>query len=513
MRLLLLAAAAAITNALDVQDVAYAVITSSPVAKDRLPPLEDAWITPARARGVTVLVVSDACDDRNCVAVACEASQAGVPCKSGRAFVELRRRTTAKWLARVMDDTFVDVDALAWHLAVYDETKPYYVGDMAIAYADQEERFRFAWGGAGWALSEPAAELTEQLLDFYFYLVETTGCPAQTCNANMSWPAHYHSGGRGLRLNNAYADDVVFGLFMSALNVAAEGPAGFQQTPLDILGGAPPCSSTEMEAARVRETTCVSGATGRVHALGGFFDEDRRPRRPSSMLWSPRWRGGAARWRGGSPVHIHTVAQTARAVATSGCRGAQRPASIHLGEETGGPLNKLWRAQLPSLVKAFRGRTLASVPRGSPFHYGRLCVVEGAPIPPTELVEMPAPLPLPFESGGVQDSIPVGACDDPDEIASRACGALGRADDACVDQMRAMAMRLRDALWNHRRPVSAEVTLGDGSTTTVVVEAGEDATAVVAAACREHDIAPHDCATLKDWLAARSKLSVMCESN
>ena len=88
---MLLLAIAAVTNALDVQDVAYAVITSSPVAKERLPPLEAAWITPARARGVTVLVVSDACDDRNCVAVACEASQAGVPCKSGGAFVELRR--------------------------------------------------------------------------------------------------------------------------------------------------------------------------------------------------------------------------------------------------------------------------------------------------------------------------------------------------------------------------------------------------------------------------------------
>ena len=85
---------------------------------------------------------------------------------------------------------------------------------------------------------------------------------------------------------------------------------------------------------------------------------------------------------------------------------------------------------------------------------------------------MPEPLPLPFESGGVQDSIPVGACDDPDQVARRACGALGRDDDACVDQMRAMAMRIKDALWGHRRPASAEVILGDGSTTTVVVEAG-----------------------------------------
>ena len=147
---MLAAAAATVAAALDVQDIAYAVITSSPVAKERLPPLEAAWITPARARGITVLVVSDACDDRNCVAVACEASQAGVPCKTGKAFVELRKRTTARWLARVMDDTFVDVDALAWHLAAYDSTKPYYVGDMATAYAvtstNQEERFRFAWG-------------------------------------------------------------------------------------------------------------------------------------------------------------------------------------------------------------------------------------------------------------------------------------------------------------------------------------------------------------------------------
>ena len=229
----------------------------------------------------------------------------------------------------------------------------------------------------------------------------------------------------------------------------------------------------------MRDPSCVSGATGRVHALGGFFDDD--------------------------------LAQTASAVATSSCRGAQRPASIHLGEETGGPLNKLWRAQLPQLTEAFRGRMLASIPRGSPFHYGRLCVVAGDPIEPTELEALPAPLPLPFESGGVQDSIPVGACDDPDQVARRACGALGRDDDACVDQMRAMATRLRDALWNHRRPVSADVTLGDGSTTTVVVEAGEDPTAVVAAACREHGLSGDDCATLEDWFDNR--LSVMCETN
>ena len=107
------------------------------------------------------------------------------------------------------------------------------------AYRRSGRSVRFAWGGAGWALSQPAAELTEKHLDFYDFLVATTGCPAQTCNANMSWPAHYHSGGRGLRLNNAHADDVVFGLFMSALNVEAEGLPASSRRRWMCWGGAP----------------------------------------------------------------------------------------------------------------------------------------------------------------------------------------------------------------------------------------------------------------------------------
>ena len=76
MRILL--AAAAIAKALDVQDVAFAVITASPVQKQRLPPLLDAWITAARRRHITIIVISDACEDINCIAVACQASQAAV---------------------------------------------------------------------------------------------------------------------------------------------------------------------------------------------------------------------------------------------------------------------------------------------------------------------------------------------------------------------------------------------------------------------------------------------------
>lgn len=209
-------------------------------------------------------------------------------------------------------------------------------------------------------------------------------------------------------------------------------------------------------------------------------------------------------------THTHAVQETASALATSSCRGAQRPAAIHLGEETGGPLNALWRAQLPRLVDAFRGRSLASVPRGSPYHYGRLCVLEGEPVPPTELETLPAPLPLPFESHGVPHSVGVGPCDSPDGVARTACGVLERDDEACVEQLRAMAMRLRDALWGHRRPVSAEVVLGDGSTVTVEVPAGEDAGGVAAAACGAHGIVQHDCDALRDWLVSRGP-PVVCD--
>lgn len=279
MRILL--AAAAIAKALDVQDVAFAVITASPVQKQRLPPLLDAWITAARRRHITIIVISDACDDINCIAVACQASQAGVPFKSGRAFVELLKAAPdAKWYARVMDDTFVDVEALAWHLAPYDATELYYAGDMATAYdSSGVEKFKFAWGGAGWALSRAAAAEAAAHLEFYDFLAETTGCPNGMCHTNISWPSTYNGAPRGLRLNNAHADDVIFGMYMRALNVEAVGPAGFQQTPLDILGGAPVCSSVDAAAARRRPAdpdyeACVSGAPGRVHALGAFFDED-----------------------------------------------------------------------------------------------------------------------------------------------------------------------------------------------------------------------------------------------
>ena len=118
-------------------DIAITIITSSPVQDARLPALRETWLGGAAARCAAALVVSDAavrCDeDGPCVAsvaVDCAASHAGLPCKSARALeASLAAAPRARWHVRVMDDTYVDVDALAWHLGDLDDAEPWYVGD------------------------------------------------------------------------------------------------------------------------------------------------------------------------------------------------------------------------------------------------------------------------------------------------------------------------------------------------------------------------------------------------
>ena len=201
------------------------------------------------------------------------------------------------------------------------------------------------------------------------------------------------------------------------------------------------------------------------------------------MLWFDGvWRCCSMAW--GLKSDFTEIGCKRRAPWPRACRGAQRPASIHLGEETGGP-HKLWRAQLPSLVKAFRGRRSRrsrAARRSTTAGY----VLLRALLSRRRNVRCRRRCRYRSRARRVQLEGLVGACDDPDETASRACGARRarrrRRSTTCAPWQCAGC---KDALWNHRRPVSAEVTLGDGSTTTVVVEAGEDPTAVVAAACRE----------------------------
>lgn len=125
-------------TAVQPENIAIAVVTSSPVHDDRLPALAEAWLVDAKTRCAASIVVSDvatSCEarwnDTSCIETnvcSCSASHWGIPCKSACAFTELAAVTNdqARWFVRVMDDTFVDVDALAWHLSALDDRQPWY---------------------------------------------------------------------------------------------------------------------------------------------------------------------------------------------------------------------------------------------------------------------------------------------------------------------------------------------------------------------------------------------------
>ncbi|EGB02156.1 hypothetical protein AURANDRAFT_69145, partial [Aureococcus anophagefferens] len=324
-------------------------------------------------RCAAALVVSDAavrCDeDGPCVAsvaVDCAASHAGLPCKSARALeASLAAAPRARWHVRVMDDTYVDVDALAWHLGDLDDAQPWYVGDTVAVpregagRADQgsaRERnsqlqrlrsrplstradgatFRVALGGAGWALSGPAAALAAAHLDLYFSLASGM---VRASDGGREWalPASrlgraLADAGRGMRLDSHIADDVFFGTFMAALGVGAAGPRGFTQAPVDARGGVPPCGPAAAAAAESRgpdDADC--GDPQRHHDLGAVWLSD-----PAT----------------GALVEVDDL------VAAGSCRRPfARPAVVHLGDEIGGFNNARWRGQFGDLHRALADGT------------------------------------------------------------------------------------------------------------------------------------------------------------
>ncbi|KAH8064236.1 hypothetical protein JL721_8379 [Aureococcus anophagefferens] len=167
-----------------------------------------------------------------------------------------------------MDDTYVDVDALAWHLGDLDDAQPWRGRrDARVAL------------GAGWALSGPAAALAAAHLDLYFSLASGM---VRASDGGREWalPASrlgraLADAGRGMRLDSHIADDVFFGTFMAALGVGAAGPRGFTQAPVDARGGVPPCGPAAAAAAESRgpdDADC--GDPQRHHDLGAVWLSD-----------------------------------------------------------------------------------------------------------------------------------------------------------------------------------------------------------------------------------------------
>lgn len=308
------------------ENIAIAVVTSSPVHEDRLPALAQAWVLDAKVRCAAVIVVSDVAtrcearwNDTSCVettACSCSASHWGIPCKSACAFTELADIASdkARWFVRVMDDTFVDVDALAWHLSALDDHLPWYaqtvlsclnycrryVGEMLTVASDTNGAvnvsygFEAALGGAGWALSRPALNIAIKHIDLYHLLTWTMGCNftdagLQVCGPGGEWPLpETHRGrpmlpaGRGLKLRSPFADDIMWGTYMATLNIPTAGPAGFTQAPVDAYDGVPVCAGAHVDVlkgaaqdpgAKVLASAETCDSTRRIHDLGIVYSE------------------------------------------------------------------------------------------------------------------------------------------------------------------------------------------------------------------------------------------------
>jgi len=224
--------AASASMVLPPDQVAIAIITSSP-GHERIPPnLISTWLPEAQRLGVRLVFVSDqpvpgtsietiSCDK-------CEAGKFGLKWKTMRAFEYMTTAfPEATWFARVMDDTFVSLPNLLFHLAGYDPTTPVYLGDQWWHVRDgnvqwqpvtQDKRpfdhpthpvEQYPAGGCGWVLSRPAADLAVRLRHVY---------------DTMALEQREH-------------DDVFWGMFMHDIGIRQEPASCLVQMPVRAAAG------------------------------------------------------------------------------------------------------------------------------------------------------------------------------------------------------------------------------------------------------------------------------------
>lgn len=162
-------------------------------------------------------------------------------------------------------------------------------GDVNVSYG-----FEAALGGAGWALSRPALDIALEHLELYHLLTWTMGCNytaagTQVCGPGGEWPLpETHRGrpiipaGRGLKLRSPFADDIMWGTYMAALDIPSAGPAGFTQAPVDAYDGVPVCDGAHVDVlkraaqspgAKVLASAETCDSTRRIHDLGIVYSE------------------------------------------------------------------------------------------------------------------------------------------------------------------------------------------------------------------------------------------------
>ncbi|KAA0150046.1 hypothetical protein FNF29_05487 [Cafeteria roenbergensis] len=209
---------------LDPSDIVIAIVTSSG-AHDRLWEAQTTWIPRARDLGISIVYISDT-DDPFIPTMSCPnctADKFGLKWKTRFSFLHmLEAFPHAKWLFRAMDDTYVAVDNLVFHLAQLDPSERVYLGDPYYYARDgsvqvlpiMQKPFPFTHpsypveaypgGGCGWILSRPAAEFAMERVAVYDRLITA----------------------------NEIFDDVFWGMFMNDIGLPMEPASCLTQSAL-----------------------------------------------------------------------------------------------------------------------------------------------------------------------------------------------------------------------------------------------------------------------------------------
>jgi hypothetical protein len=261
--------------------IVVGVLTSSLYHLTRVQHQLSSWAgSAAEAAGVRVVFFSDSSDESipTVRTAGCAVSKRGLPCKT-RFIIQylLREFPDAEWHLRAMDDTFLVLDNLRWHLSQHDPNELHVMGDFffgpqdgnggnhepsstsflysstaAGSGADTTEPF-YPAGGCGWAMSRGAM----------LHLVPLLLRVREFGNTSAA--------GHGANSAGDFADDRLFGHFMQ------------QHTALRPMSAADSCFSQSPASFALQPPSGVRGvwAGGGDVTPGGYADQ-RAAEQPGS---------------------------------------------------------------------------------------------------------------------------------------------------------------------------------------------------------------------------------------
>lgn len=176
-----------------------------------------------------------------------------------------------------------------------------------------------------------------------------------------------------------------------------------------------------------------------------------------------------------------------------------------MGDETGGRNNARWRQQVDTLAAVLKGgKSYITTYQPGPLHYWRLCAADARDARAVSedwesSRAKPSAQRLAFSVGTKTYEVDFDACDCPVVVADVLCTAAN-ATPECWDNVKANAERVRDSLWDHRRPAIQQLGFPDGGSSFIEFYPWDDAEIVAGYTCEAHEIDDASCATVVSTL-------------